>query len=84
MNHRYIMYPKKLSPDLVAKYEKLADQIEATATEPIAIVWAHEHEYWTDNNGVDPERDCLLVTQYITDGDTSAYGLNISSHRIYR
>lgn len=83
MNYRYIKYPRSFLPDLIERYEKLADQIEATAIEPICIVWAHQHEVWIDDNGVDPERGCLLVTQHITEDDKSTYGLNLSSHRLY-
>lgn len=85
MNYRSIDYPSSLSAELRERYEKLADAIEATATEPIAILWAYEDVEWTDEHGVNPERNCLLVTQHIQDGDESewTFGRNISTHRIY-
>jgi hypothetical protein len=84
MNYRCINYPESFSSELKARYETLADSLETAATEPIAIIWAYEHEDWTDDNGVNPERDCLLVTQHIQQNDTEwSFGLNLSSHRLY-
>jgi hypothetical protein len=85
MQHiRWINYPAHITPEFKAKYEVLADTLEAAATEPICLVWANPDEDWTDENGVNPDRDCLLVCQQIetdTPGEAT-YGLNLSTHKL--
>lgn len=86
-HYRWINYPKDISDDLKAKYETLADQIEANAKQPICLVWAYDGEDWDDEQ-TRPLRDCLLVTERveINNGDGSkdtTFGRNISSHKIY-